>query len=83
MASQTRRDKPSGYCPQGCDPQRRMARQAQCHRARSALTKKVSVIEGKKAGFHAVCKSNQAVNCRFQDYGKPAARHQAAASVLA
>jgi hypothetical protein len=32
--------------------QRAMARQAQCHRVRSALTKKVNVIEGVKVGFH-------------------------------
>jgi len=30
-----------------------MARQAQCHRVRSALTQKVNVIEGEKARFHA------------------------------
>ncbi len=29
-----------------------MARQAQCHRVRSALALKVNVFEGKIAGFH-------------------------------
>ena len=33
--------------------QRRMARQAQCHRVRSALTQKVNLIEDKKVKSHA------------------------------
>ena len=31
---------------------RRMARQAQCHRVRSALNQKENVIKGEKARFH-------------------------------
>ena len=33
--------------------QRRMARQAQCHRVRSALTQTVSVIKGNNVSVHA------------------------------